>query len=48
MKEAINLDPNDDKSFECWVNANFLGQYVKGAAKTWNLMGWQLNLGQDS
>jgi hypothetical protein len=29
--EGIYLDPNDDKSFECWVDANFLGQYVKGA-----------------
>jgi hypothetical protein len=27
--EGIYLDLNDDKSFQCWVNANFLGQYVK-------------------
>jgi hypothetical protein len=30
-EEGIYLDPNDDKSFECWVDANFLGQYIKGA-----------------
>jgi hypothetical protein len=29
--EGIYLDSNDDKSFECWVDADFLGQYVKGA-----------------
>jgi hypothetical protein len=29
--EGIYLDPNDDKSFECWVYADFLGQYIKGA-----------------
>jgi hypothetical protein len=29
--ESIYLDSNDDKSFECWVDADFLGQYVKGA-----------------
>jgi hypothetical protein len=29
--EGIYLDPNDDKSFECWVDADFLGQYIKGA-----------------
>ena len=29
--EGIYLDPDDDKSFECWVDADFLGQYVKGA-----------------
>jgi hypothetical protein len=30
-EEGIYLDPNDDKSFECWVDADFLGQYIKGA-----------------
>jgi hypothetical protein len=25
------LDPKNDKSFECWVDADFLGQYIKGA-----------------
>jgi hypothetical protein len=25
------LDPKNEKSFECWVDADFLGQYVKGA-----------------
>jgi hypothetical protein len=29
--EGIYLNPNHGKSFECWVNAKFLGQYVKGA-----------------
>jgi hypothetical protein len=29
--EGIYLDPQQDKSFECWVDADFLGQYVKGA-----------------
>jgi hypothetical protein len=29
--EGIYLDPKADKSFECWVDADFLGQYVKGA-----------------
>jgi hypothetical protein len=29
--EGIYPGPNDDKSFECWVDANFLGQYEKGA-----------------
>jgi hypothetical protein len=29
--EGIYLDPNEDQSFECWVDADFLGQYVKGA-----------------
>ena len=29
--EGIYLDPDDDGSFECWVDADFLGQYVKGA-----------------
>jgi hypothetical protein len=29
--EGIYLDPNDDKSFECWLDADFLGQYVKEA-----------------
>jgi hypothetical protein len=29
--EGIYLDRNNDKSFECWVDADFLGQYVKGA-----------------
>jgi hypothetical protein len=24
------LDPKNEKSFECWVDADFLGQYVKG------------------
>jgi hypothetical protein len=28
---GIYLDPKGDKSFECWVDADFLGQYVKGA-----------------
>jgi hypothetical protein len=26
------LDPKDDKSFECWVDADFLGQYEKDAS----------------
>jgi hypothetical protein len=30
-EEGIYLDPNDDKPFECWVDADFLGQYIKGA-----------------
>jgi hypothetical protein len=25
------LDPKNEKSFECWVDADFLGQYDKGA-----------------
>jgi hypothetical protein len=29
--EGLILDPTNDKSFECWVDADFLGQYVKGA-----------------
>ena len=29
--EGIYLDPKKDQSFECWVGADFLGQYVKGA-----------------
>jgi hypothetical protein len=29
--KGIILDPDNDKSFECWVDADFLGQYVKGA-----------------
>jgi hypothetical protein len=29
--EGIYLNPCHDKSFECWVGADFLGQYVKGA-----------------
>jgi transposase InsO family protein len=29
--KGIMLDPDNDKSFECWVDADFLGQYVKGA-----------------
>ena len=29
--EGVYLDPNNDKSFECWVDAVFLGQYVRGA-----------------
>jgi hypothetical protein len=29
--KGIYLDPNNEKSFECWVDADFLGQYVKGA-----------------
>jgi hypothetical protein len=29
--KGIYLDPKGDQSFECWVNADFLGQYVKGA-----------------
>jgi hypothetical protein len=29
--EGLILDPKNDKLFECWVNADFLGQYVKGA-----------------
>jgi hypothetical protein len=29
-EEGIYLDPNN-KSFECWVDADFLGQYIKGA-----------------
>jgi hypothetical protein len=31
--EGIYLDPNNDKSFECWAGANFLGQYVNKGAK---------------
>jgi hypothetical protein len=31
-KKGITLDPKLDQSFECWVDADFLGQYVKGAA----------------
>jgi hypothetical protein len=30
--EGLILDPDDTKSIECWVNANFLGLYVKGAS----------------
>jgi hypothetical protein len=30
-EEGIYLDPKQDKSFECWVNMDFLGQYVKAA-----------------
>jgi hypothetical protein len=30
--KGIYLDPKADKLFECWVDADFLGQYVKGAA----------------
>ena len=30
-EEGIYMDPDDTKSFECWVDADFLGQYVKGA-----------------
>jgi hypothetical protein len=29
--EGIYLDPDNTKSFECWVDADFLGLYVKGA-----------------
>jgi hypothetical protein len=29
--EGIYLDPDNKKSFECWVDADFLGQYVPGA-----------------
>jgi hypothetical protein len=29
--EGIYLDPKKEQSFECWVDADFLGQYVKGA-----------------
>jgi hypothetical protein len=29
--EGLILDPKNDKSFKCWVNTDFLGQYVKGA-----------------
>jgi hypothetical protein len=29
--EGVYLDPEADKSFECWVDADFLGQCVKGA-----------------
>ena len=29
--EGLYLDPKQDKSFECWVDADFLGQYVKDA-----------------
>jgi hypothetical protein len=25
------MDPDNDKSFECWVDADFLGLYVKDA-----------------
>jgi hypothetical protein len=28
---GIYLDPDESKLFECWVDANFLGLYVKGA-----------------
>jgi hypothetical protein len=31
QEEGIHLDQRTDKSFECWVDADFLGQYVKGA-----------------
>jgi hypothetical protein len=30
--EGIYLDPKQEQSFECWVDADFLGQYVKGAS----------------
>lgn len=33
--EGIYLDPNNGKSFKCWEDANFLGQYVKGAPNTY-------------
>jgi hypothetical protein len=29
--QGMILDPKNEKSFECWVDADFLGQYVKGA-----------------
>jgi hypothetical protein len=29
--EGLILDPKNDKSFECWVDADYLGQYMKGA-----------------
>ena len=29
--QGIILDPQRNKSFECWVDADFLGQYDKGA-----------------
>jgi hypothetical protein len=29
--QGMILDPKNDKSFECWVDADFLGQYIKGA-----------------
>jgi hypothetical protein len=29
--EGIYLDPKAGQSFECWVDADFLGQYIKGA-----------------
>jgi hypothetical protein len=28
--QGMILDPKNDKSFECWVDADFLGQYIKG------------------
>jgi hypothetical protein len=28
---GLYLDPDESKSFECWVEADFLGLYVKGA-----------------
>ena len=31
QEEGIHLDQRTDKLFECWVDADFLGQYVKGA-----------------
>jgi hypothetical protein len=31
MRGFTSTQPNNDKPFECWVDANFLGQYVKGA-----------------
>jgi hypothetical protein len=29
--QGMIMDPKNEKSFECWVDADFLGQYVKGA-----------------
>jgi hypothetical protein len=29
--KGMILDPKNEKSFECWVDADFLGQYIKGA-----------------
>jgi hypothetical protein len=29
--KGLLLDSKNDKSFECWVDVDFLGQYVKGA-----------------
>jgi hypothetical protein len=29
--QGMILDPKNAKSFECWVDADFLGQYVKRA-----------------